>query len=49
MIYPCYPIDEQDLEVEMARIHGLIGQKDAEIRELQGQLWFIGGDYSSIY
>jgi len=31
---PCYSIDDQDPEVGMAKLHGLIGQKDVEIREL---------------
>lgn len=34
MMYPCYPTDDQDPEVEMARLHRLIDQKDAEIKEL---------------
>lgn len=33
MKYSCYYIDDQDPEVEIARLHGLIGQKDAKIRE----------------
>lgn len=45
---PCYSTDDQDLEVEMAKLHRLIGQKDAEIKELQNQLQFRGGDYSDI-
>jgi len=49
MKYICYPIDDQDPKVDMAMLHGLIGQKDAKIRELQIWLWFGGGDYSSIY
>jgi len=31
----CYSIDDQDPEVKMAKLNGLIGQKDTEIRELQ--------------
>lgn len=45
----CYSIDDQDLEVEMAQLNDLIGKKDAKIRELQGQLWFEGGNYTSLY
>lgn len=32
MKYPCYYTDDQDPEVEIARLHGLIGQKDAYTR-----------------
>lgn len=31
---PCYSTYDQDPEVEMAKLHGLIGQKDAKIKEL---------------
>lgn len=30
----CYSIDDQDPEVRMAKLNGLIGQKDTKIREL---------------
>lgn len=49
-ICSCYVTDDQDPEVEMARLHGQIGQKDAKIRELQGHLHFEGGgDYLGVY
>lgn len=47
--YPCYSTDDQDPELEMAKLHRLIDQKDVEIKELQNWLQFEGGDYSSMY
>ena len=35
--------------MQIAKLNGLIGQKDIEIRELQNQLWFGGGDYTTMY
>jgi len=35
--------------VQVAKLNRLIGQKDAEIRELQNWLWFRGGDYLTMY
>ena len=49
MICLCYATDDQDPKVEMARLRGQIDQKDAKIKELQGHLWFKGGNYPSIY
>jgi len=46
---PCYYTNDQDPKVEIARLHGLIGQKEIEIKELQNRIWFRGGDYSSLY
>ena len=45
----CYFTDDQDLEVQIAKLNGQIGQKDIEIRELQNWLRFGGGDYMTIY
>lgn len=49
MIPLCYSIVNEDPEVEMSQLHGLIEQKNVEIKELQNQLGYKRRDYSSLY